>query len=194
MISAVSARIVKWLLRAGAISQNDKELYEYAAYSFLFSLLPLCLVIVLGSIIGMLVEGILMMLPFMMIRKFSGGVHLKSSTICFVSSTLLLSIFILVIKTITTESKIIIFTCFTIASAIQIFLCSPLDNEARKLSEREFSVFRKVARTMSAIFLSLYLLLLLFEQVRFATPIGAGIILTALLQVPCIFTRRYRPI
>ena len=41
----------------------------------------------------MVVEGLLMILPFMLIRKFSGGFHLKSSTVCLVSSTLLLSFF-----------------------------------------------------------------------------------------------------
>ena len=128
--------------------------------------------------------------PQTMIRKFSGGFHLKSSTICLVSSTLLLSLFLLIIKTLTTKENIIIFTCFVIASSIQIFLCSPIDNEARKLNEREFSVFKKVARTMSAMFLILYIVLLSFGQMRFATPVGAGNILTASLQIPCFFTKK----
>lgn len=190
MITRVSAMFTKWLLNSGAISENDRELYEYAAYSFLFSLLPLCLVVILGCITGMVVEGILMILPFILIRKFSGGFHLKSSTICLVSSTLLLSLFLLIIKTVTTKESIIIFTCFVIASSIQVFLCSPIDNEARKLNKREFSAFKKVARTMSAMFLILYIGLLFFGQVQFATPVGAGIILTALLQIPCFFTKK----
>ena len=128
--------------------------------------------------------------PQTMIRKFSGGFHLKSSTICLVSSTLLLSLFLLIIKTLTTKESIIIFTCFVIASSIQIFLCSPIDNEARKLNEREFSVFKKAARTMSAMFLILYIVLMSFGQMRFATPVGAGNILTASLQIPCFFTKK----
>lgn len=193
MITRVSATITKWLLNSGAISENDRELYEYAAYSFLFSLLPLCLVVILGCITGMVIEGILMIFPFMLIRKFSGGFHLKSSTICLISSTLLLSFFLLLIKVVTTEARIVLFTCFVFASSIQIFLCSPIDNEARKLNEREFSVFKKVARTIAVMFLILYIVLLLFGQVQFATPVGAGIILTALLQVPCFFTKKHCP-
>lgn len=130
MITRVSAMFTKWLLNSGAISENDRELYEYAAYSFLFSLLPLCLVVILGCITGMVIEGILMIFPFMLIRKFSGGFHLKSSTICLISSTLLLSFFLLLIKVVTTEARIVLFTCFVFASTIQIFLCSPIDNEA----------------------------------------------------------------
>ena len=98
MITKMSSAIAKWLLHAGAISESDRELYEYAAYSFLFSLLPLCLIVILGCITGMVIEGLLMILPFMLIRKFSGGFHLKSPGICLLSSTLLLSAFLFIIR------------------------------------------------------------------------------------------------
>ncbi|MBS1419747.1 MAG: hypothetical protein HP001_05930 [Oscillospiraceae bacterium] len=45
------------------------------------------------------------------------------------------------IKVVTTKVRVIIFTCFVIASSIQIFLCSPIDNEARKLNEKERRAF-----------------------------------------------------
>lgn len=57
MIRKASIAISKWLLNTGAISEDDKELYEYAAYSFLFSLLPLCLVIIIGCAVNMVIEG-----------------------------------------------------------------------------------------------------------------------------------------
>lgn len=191
MISIISSRIVKWLLNAGAISRQDKELYEYAAYSFLFSLLPLCLVMILGGISGMLVEGILMILPFMLIRKFSGGFHLKSSSVCFVSSTLLLSTFLFIIHVATIRQESNFLTIFVVASAIQIFLCSPIDNEAKKLNAKEYVVFKKVARIMSVLFLALYIILMFLSQRRFSVPVGMGIILTALLQIPCFFTGKH---
>ena len=187
----MSSAIAKWLLHAGAISESDRELYEYAAYSFLFSLLPLCLIVILGCITGMVIEGLLMILPFMLIRKFSGGFHLKSPGICLVSSTLLLSAFLFIIRLVIDEQQMILFSCFVIASALQIFLCSPIDNDARKLNEKERLVFQKIARNMSTMFLVVYILLLLLGQLRFSVPVGAGILLTAFLQVPCFFTKNH---
>lgn len=99
-------------------------------------------------------------------------------------------IFLFLIKVVTTKVRVIIFTCFVVASTLQIFLCSLIDNEARKLNEKEFSVFKTVARTMSILFLILYIILLLFGQIWCAAPVGAGIIFTALLQVPCFFVRK----
>ena len=191
MITKMSSVIAKWLLHAGAISESDRELYEYAAYSFLFSLMPLCLVVILGCITGMVIEGLLMILPFILIRKFSGGFHLKSPGICLVSSTLLLSAFLFIIRLVIDEQQMILFSCFVIASALQIFLCSPIDNDARKLNEKERLVFQKIARNMSTMFLVVYILLLLLGQLRFSVPVGAGILLTAFLQVPCFFTKNH---
>ena len=162
--------------------EDDKELYEYAAYSFLFSLLPLCLVIIIGCAVNMVIEGILMVIPFMLIRKFSGGFHLNSSAVCFVSSTALLSLFIFIVKFVTISAQIPLFTGGVVLAAIQIFLCSPIDNEARKLSEKETVTFRTVARV--------YVILTCVKQWRFSVPVGAGIIITALLQLPCLFTRK----
>ena len=187
----MSSAIARWLLHAGAISDNDRELYEYAAYSFLFSLLPLCLVVILGCITGMVIEGLLMILPFMLIRKFSGGFHLKSPGICLLSSTLLLSAFLFLIRLVVDKQPMIFFTFLVAASALQIFLCSPIDNDARKLNEKERLAFKMTARVMSVLFLTVYIVLLLLGQPHFSVPVGTGIILTALLQVPCFFTRKH---
>ena len=43
MISKAASTISEWLLSSGAISEKDRSLYEYAAYSFIFSLVPLAI-------------------------------------------------------------------------------------------------------------------------------------------------------
>lgn len=136
---------------------------------------------------GVLLEGILMILPFMMIRKFSGGFHLKSSRVCFVASTCILSVFLLVIKAGIAAQHVVFFSVFVSLSAIQVFLCSPIDNDSRMLKEKERLVFRRTARVMTLLFLVLYVFLLAFKMPMFYVPIGIGIILSALLQVPCFF-------
>ena len=187
----LAKKLAQWLLETGAIDENEKELYEYAVFSFLFSLFPLCLVMIIGGISGMFIEGFLMILPFMMIRKFSGGYHLKFPGICLASSTLLLSALLFTIRFVINRQQINIFTCFVIASVIQIFLCSPIYNDIRKLNEKERLTFQKIARIMSALFLAVYFLFWGLGQLRLCVPVGSGILLTALLQVPCLFTKNH---
>ena len=63
MIRFVSRAVAKWLLKHGAISVNEKELYEYGIYSFLFTLTPLFLVLMVSIPLNMAVEGVLLITP-----------------------------------------------------------------------------------------------------------------------------------
>lgn len=187
MIKVLSSKIVGWLLNAGTVSQEDKELYEYAAYSFLFSMMPLCLVIIIGSVFGIPVESIFMILPFMLIRKFSGGFHLKSSKLCFFLSTILLIAALALVKYAIAVDISEEFLVIATLSAIQIFACSTVDSKERALCEKERAVFGKIAKISVIIFLTIGFLLYVLGMVRFAIPMWMGIIITELLRLPCVY-------
>ena len=53
-------------------------------------------------------------------------------------------------------------------------------------------MFRKIARLMIGAFLAFSLLLYAIGADKFAIPIGMGIIITALLQLPCVFIERQK--
>mgnify|MGYP002616413802 CR=1 FL=1 len=63
------SELTDWLIDNHAISSDDKELYEYAIYSFIISTVPLVIFLVISGIIGMFPEGFLIIMPFMVIRK-----------------------------------------------------------------------------------------------------------------------------
>lgn len=87
-----TGKIVEWLINHDAIESDDKELYEYALYSLWLLVTPLFLAIIVGLCFGRIKEGIVIVIPFMLLRKFSGGYHAKHLWICLTSSTLLLSL------------------------------------------------------------------------------------------------------
>ena len=189
MIHKISGAITKWLVKAGAISEEDKELYEYAAFSFLFTLLPLALVLILGAVFGMLLEGVLLILPFMLIRKFSGGYHLKSSVVCTISSTVLLSLFLLVIRVVTAHSAYPAYSIAVGMSVLLLIVLSPIDSEERRLNERERIVFKKAAVVIALAVGAVYAVLMLCSQPGMAVSVGSGLVLSALLQLPCLVSR-----
>ena len=144
------------------------------------------IVAIIGSILGMLAEGIILILPFMFIRKFSGGYHLKSSRICFVTSTLVIILFLLLVEYIISENLINYFAPFVIACTIQIYIISPIGSDARQLSLQELLVFRKIARIIVIAIACIFLLAYVLSLNTFAICIGGGIALTAVLQWPCM--------
>ena len=188
MIRFVSSGIVKWLLDSEAISQQDKELYEYAAYSLLFSIIPLVLVIVVSALMGMLPQGITFVIPFLLLRKFSGGYHLKSPGICFCVSVAVILLFMLAIKHLILANTYLQCIPVVVVSAIQLIVFSPIDSEARELSEKERTAFKRIVCVLTVIFACLFGTTILLGFYWPAICISASVFLTACLQWPCIVT------
>lgn len=189
MINKVSSFVSKWLLREGAITENDQSIYTYAVYSLLFGMAPVAIALLLGALFNMVVEGIFLIIPFMLIRKFSGGCHLSSSKVCGVISTSMLVVAFLLIKLFSLEQYInFLFPC-VIISVICVFTLSPIDSKARQLSENERKIFRSIARILSLIFLLVYLVLLASKYIRIAASVGVGILVVAALQIPCLVSK-----
>ena len=79
--------IVGWLVRCDAIEEKDRELYQYAVYSVFLSTYPLLFATCFGVVIGEVERSIAIIIPFAVIRKFSGGYHAKNSRSCFLWSS-----------------------------------------------------------------------------------------------------------
>ncbi len=79
--------IITWLICQQAIQERDRELYTYALYNMVLLIIPLGLAVMFGWIIGNIRQAIVMIIPFMMLRKFSGGFHAKTPLRCMAISS-----------------------------------------------------------------------------------------------------------
>lgn len=179
----------KWLLRAGTISASDVDLYECGIYSFLFTLCPLGLVLIISLFLGMMPEGVLLILPFILVRKFCGGFHFQSSVLCGIVSTTILTVFLLGIRWVIDTESIGWWSLLLALSAMQIVVCSPIDSEGRRLTRAEKKVFRKIAIALSIIIIFICIILALLQQMWASVSIGSGLILSATLQFPCLLIK-----
>ena len=67
MIRKVQSIIINWLIMTGAISSCDKELYQYALNSLVLLISPLLMSVIIATIMGIPVNGVLIVIPFMTI-------------------------------------------------------------------------------------------------------------------------------
>lgn len=186
MIRELSSRIAKWLEREGTISGKDNGLFSYAVYSLLFGLLPVFIVTILGLAFGMLWEGLLMIFPFMLIRKFSGGYHLNSPRLCISFSTALLAFSMRFIKLISCRRHLPLLTVFVALSVICLCAFSPVENSSRKLTKKEQKLFHKVACILAIVALVGYLVMCETIPIQYSASFGVGILLAAMLELPCV--------
>lgn len=57
--------IINWLIKSKAIKDDERELYEYALYSIVLLLSPAFISIAIGCIMGIPINGVLMVIPFL---------------------------------------------------------------------------------------------------------------------------------
>lgn len=183
MIQELPSRVAKWLEQEGVISGKDNGLFSYAVYSLLFGLLPIFIVVLLGLAFGMLREGLLMITPFMLIRKFSGGYHLNSTKLCVIFSSILLALAMRFIKVIVCGGHLSLLTMLVVLSVICVCAFSPVENNSRKLTKKERQLFRKVACTLAMVSLVGYLVMCEAIPIQYSAAFGVGILLVATLEL-----------
>lgn len=179
----LSVAIADWMINCGVVNKEDKELYVYASQSFIMSISPLFLAIFWGICMGGVKQGLVLIIPFMMLRKFSGGYHAKKAWVCLVCSGLLLAYCIRISLQLQYNW---IWLLITVMSTVMLIVFSPIDHENRRLTQDEKRQYRKIVAILAVVFLALVMVLLLIHKNNYASCVSVGIILTAALQIPCI--------
>lgn len=184
-------KITEWLIIHGAVEEGDRDLYQYASLCLLMTAAPLFLVMLVGGIMGELGTGVLIILPFMAIRKFSGGYHAKHTGTCLFCSTVLLAACILIASRMTYNVLLCVCMC---AGAGLLFLFSPVDSENRRLDQEEKMRYRSLAGILSAAVCVIAVAGKLAGSEKLAVCMAVGLLLTLSLQIPCILQRTVKNI
>ncbi len=178
--------IADWLISCKVVEETDKELYSYAIHSILLSLSPLALAIGFGVCMGCVRQSVMIIMPFVIIRKFSGGYHTKHAWSCLIWSCLLLLLCITMSFYIKCGWEIAL---ITVGAAVSLILNSPIDNVNRELDREEHHRYKKITTVLVLIFVFTAVLLFECRLYTYSLCISIGIVLSAGLQLPCIFKK-----
>lgn len=182
----LSKHVATWLIRCGAIDEMDRELYEYAVYSLIFLIAPLAIILTFGIMMDRVLESIIIIIPFMCVRKFSGGFHAKHVWVCILCSC---SVLFMCVYMVTNIKYIFVLNICVVLAVTSLIILSPIDSESRKLYEGEIVKYKKVTAAISLVFGGLYCVCLLTDNIIYAICIAEGIMLPACLQIPCILLK-----
>lgn len=184
MIERCADAVTDWLISHYAVEEQDRELYVYAVYSFLMTISPLLLSLIFGVMMGMVMQSIILIIPFMVIRKYSGGFHAKNAWSCLICSCLLLILCISMTSYIKCGLGLGTVTVMALGS---LMVFSPIDSENRRLELHEKKRYKYMTIVLAFAFELLSAALYFFHMYTYVVCISIGIILAAGLQIPCIF-------
>lgn len=175
--------IINWLIKRKAIKDDERELYEYALNSIVLLLSPAIISITIGCIMGIPVNGIFMVMPFLFLRKFSGGYHARHAWTCFAGSSMLVIVFLWISTK--TNSGIFLYMV-TIISIIEICIFSPIQSDNRSISEKEKHIYRKIIMFQLTIYIMIAIIADIVGKEIITVCMFLGIIITSVMQLPCV--------
>lgn len=184
MISRLSERIVKFLLKQSGIKDDEQDLYQYGFFILLSQMLYFIIACIIGILLGTFFESIIFYIAFQFIRRYAGGYHASTETRCEIMSTLSILACIVLIRLSKTYDLQFALLALSAVSAMCIAILCPLDTPEKPLSEKEFKYFRKISWLILSV-ISLIAAISCFVQLKwlqiFFAPCCLSLILESIL-------------
>ena len=184
MAKAIGRFITKKLLINGLIDEEDKELYEYATVILCYLATPFILVALMAPITGMLYEGVIMVIPFTLLRRYCGGFHFKSNKLCLVVSFLYLFTMEKIGQRLTVNVYFVVITFICLVALWNIGILKSLQYNPILPQKRNLSL-----HVICSVLLFCVLMAPMYGPSTFLKWICIGIIMTLILQIPVLVKR-----
>lgn len=110
----------------------------------------------------MLLESIIFLIFYGVLRTIAGGYHARTQNACYILSILLMVVVLIMLKTFPWNT--IICCILTILSISVIFILAPVQDENKLLDETEKKIFKKLSRVISLLYGFIIFLLFLLNK------------------------------
>ena len=162
MLKELSNKITKKLIENNIIEAADSELYEYGFWQGSVLFFNFLTVILLGILFNMLLESVIFLIFYGVLRTIAGGYHARTQNTCYILSIILMMVVLIMLKTF--HWNTILCCILTILSISVIFILAPVQDENKLLDETEKTVFKKLSRLISLLYGLIIFLLFLFNK------------------------------
>ena len=179
----MSEKIADWLIVQKAISTDERELYAYAVHCLFSLLYPIVFASVIGAFLGMIAEAVVMIMPFILIRKFSGGYHADSFKKCLVLSSIVITATLLIGKCM---NNVFIVNIIYVAATILLMVFSPIDSANKRLDDDDKKFCKKITIFIMVVLFSVVEVLWIIGYRYYIGFIELGVILAETLQIVAI--------
>lgn len=164
-----------------SISLEEKELYLYGLKILIQWVVNVTLILSIGFWTKMIIECLLLLISFMLVRKFSGGIHLNKYVLCLISSGTILLCGLFLIKH-KWFIDIRLFRLFVLFATSLISIISPVIHPNKNINAHESKIYHLVTIVLASSFMILSVVLLDIPQIlSWGYSIGTGIILCSVL-------------
>ena len=141
MFAKLAEYLTHQLENENVIMPERRELYKYGFQNGLILALNFATSLLIGVAFGKVLSSVLLLAAYMPLKSYAGGHHSRSSERCYVVSTLIMIVWLSLIK-----FKHLSASCCAIMLVIGSAVCialAPVEGENKPLDESEYRTYRK---------------------------------------------------
>ena len=163
------------------LSSDEKELYSYGLKILIQWVVNITVIISIGVLSKMILECLLLLLSFMLIRKFAGGIHLRKYLMCLFFYGVILSCGLFMIKH-RWFVDIRLFRVFVLFATSLLSLVTPVIHPNKKINAHEIKIYHSITIAIANTFMILSVTFLDIPQMgNWGYSLGTGVILCSIL-------------
>lgn len=178
---AIADYLVDRMMEKNIISKDDKEIYNYGLNNGFTVLINFITALFLSYIVRKTDLLLFLLISFIPLRSYCGGIHCKSRFLCYIYSNIIIT-FLLVIQNFFCEN-IIIFLLISFANFLYLFCTKTTGNQVRSLDDYEIVRYTKIKRIILLIIAFGGNILFLTNFFQYSTTAFSSINLSAILVI-----------
>lgn len=177
---SITDYLVDRMIEKNIISE-DKEIYIYGLNNGFTILINFITALFLSYIVRKTDLLLFLLISFIPLRSYCGGVHCKSRFLCYIYSNIIIT-FLLIIQNFFCKN-ITIFLIISFANFIYLFCTKTKGNQVRSLDDCEIIQYTKIKRITLLIIVFGGIILFLTEYFLYSTTFFTSINLATILVV-----------
>lgn len=150
MLNRIAAYLSLQLIDNKIIQAEEKETYVFGIKMLFTQTAHALLILILGYFFGLFYESIVFLITYMPLRIYAGGYHASSNTRCFISSTFMIAIVLLTLKSVPEHLALPVSWALGFISLAVILYYAPVENAKKPLDDKEKTVYRNKAYGIAA--------------------------------------------
>ena len=181
MLARFSKMLSSFFISKTLIKEDEREVYDYCFEIMLSTIINFLVVFVISLITHTIIQTVLYIVSFMIVRGTAGGYHAENHLSCLVILVLSYGSFLALLNILPNMWLKIISLIFIFISVVLVFILSPIEDHNKPLTEQESKKYKKKSIIVILLlsFLTLVLSVLL-SNAQFAFSFSSGMVTVAI--------------
>lgn len=181
MFEKASVKFTDILADKGVIQSSAKEVCAYGLRQIFSSMINAFTTLLIGIVMGMIIEAVIFTIAYITIRIYAGGYHAKTPFRCYLLSIAILAAVMICMKHLTLNN--IVYYLLMIMSSATILYLSPVEDKNKPLDEKEIRVYKKRAACILIFEFILFIVMNILDLQMFSAAICYAMVMLGILLI-----------